>query len=107
MTAQLTNRAHECFDAYIAKYYKDGRFERADFWDHAEIFEIIDDAYEITKDEKYAAYIEETYNAFIADRGTDWEGNIYNDDIMWAVIAMARAYLLTGKEKYLNSAKVN
>lgn len=107
MTTQLTNRAHECFDAYIAKYYKDGRFENADFWDHAEIFEIIDDAYEITGDEKYAAYIEETYNAFITDRGADWEGNPYNDDIMWAVIAMTRAYLLTGKKKYLDSAKVN
>ncbi|MBQ7365404.1 MAG: glycoside hydrolase family 76 protein [Clostridia bacterium] len=102
-----TTRAHEAMEAYLAKYYKEGDFEKADFWDCAEIFEILDDAYEITKEARYAELIEETYERFLKDRGSDWEYNIYNDDIMWAVIAMTRAYFLTGKEKYLNTAKHN
>lgn len=107
MTQTLTRRAHEAMDAYLAKYYKEGDFERADFWDCAEIFEILDDAYEITRDERYLALIDETYERFLKDRGSDWGYNIYNDDIMWAVIAMTRAYMLTGKEKYLATAKYN
>lgn len=107
MSEQLINRAHECFDNYLKKYYKDGRFERADFWDWAEIFEIVDDALENTGDEKYAAVIEETYTAFMADNGPTWEKNPFNDDIMWAVIAMTRAYKLTGIQKYLDTAKAN
>ena len=107
MKEQLIARANECFDRYIDKYYQKGIFDRADFWDTAEIFEIIDDAYEITGDKKYADFIEETYTAFINQNGPLWEGNIYNDDIMWAVIAMARAYKLTDIQKYYDTAKAN
>ena len=107
MSLSLTERAHAAMDAYLAKYYKEGDFEKADFWDCAEIFEILDDAYEITRDERYVALIDETYERFLKDRGSDWGYNIYNDDIMWAVIAMTRAYMLTGKEKYLATAKFN
>jgi len=107
MKEQLIARANECFDRYIDKYYQNGRFERADFWDTAEIFEIIDDAYEITGDKKYADYIEEVYTAFVSQHGNVWEGNIYNDDIMWGIIAMARAYQLTGIKKYYETAKAN
>ncbi len=103
----LIERANACFDSYVAKYYNNGRFEKADFWDLAEIFEMIDDAYEATGDEKYARIIEETYEAFVADNGKTWEANPFNDDIMWAVIAMTRAYKMTGKEKYLATAKEN
>ena len=107
MKQTLTLRAETCMDAYLAKYYDNGRFENADFWDEAEIFEILDDAYLITKNERYVTLIDETYERFIKDRGNDWAYNIYNDDIMWAVIAMTRAYFLTGKEKYLETAKLN
>lgn len=107
MKQSLITRAEACMDAYLAKYYDNGRFENADFWDEAEIFEILDDAYAITKNERYLTLIDETYERFIKDRGSDWEYNIYNDDIMWAVIAMTRAYMLTGKEKYLETAKSN
>lgn len=107
MKEQLITRANECFDRYIDKYYQKGVFEKADFWDTAEIFEIIDDAYEITGDQKYADFIEETYTAFINQNGPLWESNIYNDDIMWAVIAMSRAYKLTSIQKYYDTAKAN
>lgn len=104
---ELEKRASDCLDAYLAKYYDNGRFEKADFWDNAEIFEMLDDAYEATKNPRYAELIEETYNAFIEDRGSLWTDNEFNDDIMWAVIAMTRACMLTGKKKYFDTALEN
>ncbi len=103
----LLMRADRSMECYLKKYYHQGDFERADFWDCAEIFEILDDAYEITGNKRYFKLIDETYERFIKDRGSDWTYNMYNDDIMWAVIAMTRAYFLTGEEKYLNTAKAN
>ena len=32
MKEQLILRANECFDRYIAKYYDNGHFEKADFF---------------------------------------------------------------------------
>lgn len=107
MSQQRIERANECMDRYLAKYYHKGRFEKADFWDLAEIFEILDDAYEATGDARYASLIEETYTDFLEDNGKTWEKNEFNDDIMWAVIAMTRAYRLTGIRKYLETAKEN
>lgn len=104
---ELRKRAGECLDAYLAKYYKNGRFEKADFWDNAEILEMLDDAYENTRDERYSQLIEQAYSAFIEDRGSLWSDNEFNDDIMWAVIAMTRAYMLTGKRKYFETALEN
>lgn len=100
-------KATESMKNYLKKYYTRGRFEKADFWDWAEIFEILDDALENTKDPAYVALIEETYTAFVADNGSTWEENPFNDDIMWAVIAMTRAYRLTGEKKYLDTAVKN
>ncbi len=107
MSEPLIKRAHDSLDCYLRKYYDKGRFEKADFWDWAEIFEILDDAYEATGEARYAALIEETYTAFLEDNGATWEKNEFNDDIMWAVIAMTRAYKLTGVQKYLDTAKEN
>ena len=61
----------------------------------------------LTKQErkKYADFIEETYTAFINQNGPLWEGNIYNDDIMWACIAFARMANLTGNKQYAKYAK--
>ena len=39
--------------------------------------------------------------------GSTWTGNEYNDDISWACIAFARAYLITGNMTYRDIAKAN
>ncbi len=100
-------RAKEAIEAHKAVYYKEGEYSRADFWDYAEIFEIIDDIYEITGDPAYRAQIEEMYQFVLRAYHESWEHNPYNDDIMWLVIALARATLLTGETKYVETAKFN
>lgn len=99
--------AYAVYDAFINAYYKDGEFYKADFWDNAEIFETIVDAYERTGDEKFLNHIREISAATIKKNGKYWAHNIYNDDIMWLVIAYSRAYMLTGIEEFLDYAKEN
>ena len=77
------------------------------FWDNAEIFETVIDAYEVTRDEKYLFYIKEISDATLGAYGKKWTWNEYNDDIMWLCIAYSRAYLLTGEADYLRYAKIN
>jgi predicted alpha-1,6-mannanase (GH76 family) len=37
-------------------------------------------------------------NGFVANHGTNWSSNQYNDDCMWASIAFARGYLVCGHD---------
>ena len=90
-----------------AVYYKDGNYVGADFWDFAEIFEIIIDAYENTGDEKYLVTIEEMFARTVRDYGKNWAYNPYNDDIMWLCIALTRAYNYIGNKEYLDIAVEN
>lgn len=103
----ILERAVSAVEAHKTEYYKDGVYRKADFWDYAEIFEIIEDLYEVTGDKKYFAQFSEMYDYIIEKYTADWEDNPFNDDIMWLVIATARAYLYTGEEKYLALAKHN
>lgn len=100
-------RAETVFDAFIKQYYDNGKFKKADFWDNAEIFETVIDAYEVTRDEKYLSYIKEISDATLKQYGKKWMHNEYNDDIMWLCIAYCRAYMLTGEADYLKYAKTN
>lgn len=100
-------RAREAVERHKAVYYNDGEYVRADFWDFAEIFEIIDDLYEVTGDKSYFTMFEEMYRFVLRRYGEDWEKNPFNDDIMWLVIAFTRAYLYTGERRYLDIAVLN
>ena len=106
-TTERIARAGAAIAAHKAVYYNNGGYRGADFWDYAEIFEIIDDMYEITKDESYRVQIEEMYQNVLRAYKENWNHNPYNDDIMWLVIALTRAYLLTGEKKYADLAKFN
>ncbi len=109
--------AYDGFTAFIDKYYtydtEDNvyRFVQ-NFWTEAEMFEIVIDAYNHTGDARYKEMTDQLYEGFLVDwKGQEkdgwWSGNDYNDDIMWMVIACARAYLATGDTKYLNTARLN
>ena len=75
------------------------------FWDNAEMMEIVLDALEVTKDSKYKTMFETMFKNFVKKNGTDWQGNLYNDDITWAVLVSVRGYLLTGEKSYLERGK--
>lgn len=77
------------------------------FWGQAEMIECVIDAYEWTSNVTYQAAITNLLNGFITQNGANWSWNIYNDDIMWAVMAFARGGVATGRSNYIAIAKSN
>ncbi len=90
-------------------YNLDNKTGLLSFWMYAHAWETEMDAYERTHDTTYLRYIKDAYSGFIATNGmgTTWSNNVYNDDIMWWVLASTRAYSLTMDTNYRAVAKKN
>ena len=73
----------------------------------AEQMEMVLDAYERTTNAQQLAMFTNLFRGFLADHGTNWAHNEYNDDIMWMVIACTRAHLLTGNPDFRDVARTN
>ena len=80
---------------------------KADFWMAAEEMEMVLDAYERTKSPRQREMFTKLFRGFVADHGANWARNEFNDDIMWMVIACARAHLLTGETEFREAAQKN
>lgn len=81
----------------------------AAIWTQAIYWDIVMDAYERTKDQSYYKLITDIYDGgakrydnYNWDNTTTWF--IY-DDMMWWVMALTRAYQITGNQTYLDKAK--
>ncbi len=109
-------------DAFLANYLQDkGKGYRTFVnggWNEAETLEAVLDFYEATGDRRYLDIFEACYNYLRYHVGANWDGGTtvsgydwygydFNDDVMWLIIAAARAHLITGKQSYLNDAKRN
>ncbi len=109
--------ADAIFDAHTKAFYhlegdrawhtKNTEEGVADFWTRAEQMEMVLDAYERTYDPQRLAMFGQLFRGFVADHTGEWSKNKYNDDIMWMVIACARAYELSGAPEYLEAARKN
>lgn len=98
-TAVIADRAFE--DWYSQYQVETGK----GFWDRAEMMEIVLDAYEVTRDQKYLKRFNAMYDNFIAKHKSDWMYNNFNDDIAWAVLFCVRGYNMTGNKVYLEKGK--
>ena len=110
--------ADAIFDAHAKAFYRTkdgGAFYRknsesnqpADFWTEAEQLEMVLDAYQRSANPQQLGMFTNLFHGFIAEHGRTWERNPFNDDIMWTVIALTRAHLLTGNPEFLAVAKTN
>ncbi len=112
--------ADAIIDAYITSYYRvnnEGHaffLQRTNhpanpdyFWEPAEKIELMIDVYERSGREDHLELVKNLLAGFIGRWGTNWQSNVYNDDIAWAVIAFTRAYNHTGDNNYLNIARQN
>lgn len=70
------------------------------FWHNAEMIEIAEDAYDRAPSAGRAAIVAALCNGFTSQYGTDWSSNKFNDDLLWAAIAFARAKVITGNDNY-------
>ena len=76
------------------------------FWQEVEEIEGIEDAND-RKGGALNAQVSALLNGFSSAHGTNWSGNMYNDDISWAVIAYTRGYQETGNTTFRTIAKNN
>jgi len=116
-SAFTANDANTMFNAYSNAFYTvdganawfkaDQTGGTADFWEQAEEIECVIDACERRSNANYQAMTACLLNGFEQQHGTNWTSNHYNDDCMWACIAFARGYLVTGKPGYRDIARWN
>lgn len=78
-----------------------------DWWTQAELIEMAIDAYDRKPSDRYQTLLTELVYGFVAEQGSDWSYNDFNDDIAWMVIASARAYLNTRNPEFLGYARAN
>lgn len=89
-------------------YFKDTQTGNiAYFWGQAEMIECVIDAYEWNSNSAAKIMITNLLNGFIANNGSSWTYDVYNDDILWAVLAFARGGQDTGQTNFCNIAKAN
>jgi predicted alpha-1,6-mannanase (GH76 family) len=109
--------AETLFRAHTKAFYleKDGRAwfaestegGKASYWMRAEQMEMVLDAYERTSNAQRLVMFTNLFRGFLADHGTNWSRNEFNDDIMWMVIACTRAHLLTGNSEFRDVGRMN
>lgn len=99
-----TKQAFHAFDKCFLTGFSFGTWP----WETAELTELYEDYYDLTGDisQKYA--IVGIVNKFLAGLGPDWQAdNFYYDDTAWIVIAVLRAYRISGRGDYLDAARKN
>ncbi|ADO70015.1 glycoside hydrolase family 76 protein [Stigmatella aurantiaca] len=82
-----------------------GRFH---FWKVCEQIEAAEDAYDRTGNPAYRTLVASLLNGLnnVISGTTDFASwNEYNDDVMWAVIALTRGYEITGNRAFLDQAQ--
>ncbi|MFO1513703.1 MAG: glycoside hydrolase family 76 protein [Verrucomicrobiota bacterium] len=109
-SAFTTNDAITIFDAYNAAF-RDGTGYYPGWWTGAEEIEMAEDAYDNLPTAARQTGVANACNQFVVHHTSNWTSgsgyNEYNDDICWAVIAMARGYLITGNTTFRDVAKNN
>ncbi|WP_162276850.1 glycoside hydrolase family 76 protein [Mucilaginibacter pedocola] len=95
-----------------AQYFKAAlnNNEKDYFWQQALDIQMVEDTYLRTKSAAHKTLVTNLLNTFIQqNQGTggalDWSWNQYNDDLLWAGIAFARGYQITGNAAFLTQAK--
>ena len=115
--APEVRRAAAAYNAFARAYYSSsgGRAHYTDtpgagtavFWRQAELIEMTEDAYQAAPSPALKQQIVALMNGVTWQYGHNWRRRTWNDDIMWMIIAAARAYQLTGDRTYLAMAKKN
>ncbi|MCX6904161.1 MAG: hypothetical protein NTW03_11940, partial [Verrucomicrobia bacterium] len=104
-SAFTTNDAATIFTAYNNAFCVSGYYPG--WWTGAEEVEMAEDAYDNIPASDRRTIVSNACSQFVSHNGNNWLGNDYNDDISWAVIALARGYLITGSTTFRDIAKSN
>ena len=84
-----------------------GSTSTSGFWVGAEEIEMAIDAYNQNPTAANQTIINQLCNGFTAEFSSDWSGDSYDDDLMWATIAFTRAAQATGNSAWLADAEAS
>jgi predicted alpha-1,6-mannanase (GH76 family) len=84
-----------------------GSTNTSGFWVGAEEIELAIDAYVQNPTTANVTIVNQLCSGFVAQFSSDWSGDTYDDDLMWATIAFIRAYNATGNKAWLIDAENN
>ncbi len=70
------------------------------FWTLCNQIEMAEDVYDRTGSTGTRDIVTALCNGFVANNGTSWSWNTFNDDIQWGCIAFIRAYFITGNTAF-------
>jgi predicted alpha-1,6-mannanase (GH76 family) len=116
VTAAQADRAMSAFDrAFYVESGGRGFFRAtsasaspAPFWRSAELIELVEDAWQHSHRPVYETMLLELRRGIVSRYGGAWTAKrIYNDDVMWMVIAFVRGYEITGRREFLGVARRN
>ena len=118
LSSVATDRASVAYRAFVRTYWNPttrlfwaesdhsiragGRLRIADFWWSAELWEVVMDRYEATRDPAARKLIDAVWDGIVALRPT--LASDYNDDRNWWALGATRAYRLTGERRFLSAA---
>lgn len=119
--AELNQRADDAYSAYkgsflvtngSTQYFRTSIFNATNdyFWCQALDIQMVEDVYLRTKSAADKTLITNLLNTFLVKNAGvgglyDWNWNNFNDDLLWAGLAFARGYQITGNATYLTQAK--
>ena len=117
-SAQNNANANAAYSGYLSAflvqngstaYFCNGLSDRsvAFMWGDAYMITGVEDAYDRNPSAASQQLISNLLNTFIANNGTSWSWDSWNDDCAWADIAFIRGYIITGNTAYLNDATAN
>ena len=94
------------------QYYKTSlqNGEKDYFWRQALDIQAVEDVHESSPGPQTTTLVSHLLDTFLQqNRGSgglyDWNWNEYNDDLLWAGLAFARGYPITGNQTYLTQAR--
>jgi hypothetical protein len=116
--ANFSSRIDEAYEGYLRAFLKreggqtffsDGIDypNRAFMWGQAYMITGIEDYYDRTRKPEAKALVADLLNTFLANETSDLSWDSWNDDVQWAIIALARGYFITGNTAFLDAAKSN
>jgi len=90
-------------------YITNGLVDRGEayMWGQGFMITAMEDAYAKNNSADRKKLVSNLLNTFIADNGSDWSWDSWNDDVAWAIIPFIRGYQITGNITYLTIARQN
>jgi MYXO-CTERM domain-containing protein len=89
---------------YSANPISEAPVNRPAGWIDGLVIEMVEDVYQRNHTDAHRQLINDLVTSYLANAGTDWSGDPWNDDLGWMMTAVLHAYQITGNNEFLTVA---